>query len=103
MYNLHVAIGDDELVRQILNQEGDILMYVKTSPKGFYPFELSLHHMNIAVADILVQRGFSYNSPMNSKVEWEIRRCFQVETLVSKACVTREAIKAVTLAVKAGW
>ena len=79
-----------------------MLMYTKSSPKGLYPFELSLHHLNLGVADILIQRGFSYQSPLNKKSKWEINQTVSMVKLIERACMNTEALRSVTLAHKAG-
>ena len=79
-----------------------MLMYTKSSPKGLYPFELSLHHLNLGVADILIQRGFSYQSPLNKKSKWEINQAVSMVKLIERACMSTEALRSVTLAHKAG-
>ena len=79
-----------------------MLMYTKSSPKGLYPFELSLHHLNLGVADILIQRGFSYQSPLNKKSKWEINQAVSMVKLIERACMNTEALRSVTLLHKAG-
>lgn len=70
-YHLFVAVGDQNLLNNIMKCGGDIY---KTTRNGFYPFEIAIKHRRLKLAETMLDGGFSYKSKMNKRTDFDTNR-----------------------------